>query len=252
MGEIYSVGHRITFTALQPYALTNQLESMVFDVEITKQIAIGTGLHSQVVFVRIIGERKGLDLPLVAKFYDHRFFQEVDPAEWPGGRLQRCLTMRSNELKAYQTLQPLQGSEIPKFLGEYTCRNPQTTDTAFSFPDAILLEFVDLQTLADIRPQDLSMTDRITLKDRAFAVLNKIHDLGVYHRDIRPANVFWNRSNDLKIIDYGLATFKDGKTTETIDEWTKLDKGQLMSMLVDYGIEYEGPRAASWFDKTGW
>ena len=147
---------------------------------------------------------------------------------------------RSNELKAYRTLQLLQGSEIPNFLGEYTCRNPQTTDTAFSFPDAILLEFVDLQTLADIRPQDLSMTDRITLKDRAFAVLNKIHDLGVYHRDIRPANVFWNRSKDLKIIDYGLATFKDGKTTDIIEEWTKLDKGHFISMLVTTVLSTRG------------
>src|SRR5579862_4285568 len=84
MGEIYSVGRRITFTASKPNAITEQLESMTFDVEITKQVVIGTWPHSQVVIVRIVGAKLGLDGPLVAKFYDHRFCQEVDSAEWPG------------------------------------------------------------------------------------------------------------------------------------------------------------------------
>src|SRR5579862_7396745 len=78
LGEIYSVGRRITFTASKPNAITKQLESMTFDVEITKQVAIDTGPHSQVI-VRIVGAKLGLDGPLVAKFYDRRFCQEVDP-----------------------------------------------------------------------------------------------------------------------------------------------------------------------------
>jgi serine/threonine protein kinase len=253
MGEIYNVGRRIRFTASKPDAITKQLESMTFDVGIIEQIAIGIGRHSQVVIVRIIGAvSMGLDVPLVAKFYDPRFCQEVDFSEWPGGRLQRCAVMKTNESKAYRTLEPLQGSEIPNYLGEYTCCSPETAATAYDYPDAILLEFIDLPTLADIQPPDLSMTDRVTLKNRAYIVLSKIHHLGVYHHDIRPANVFWDRSNNIKVIDYGLATFKDGRTTETIEEWTLLDEGQLMSLLDDYGIEYEGPSAAPWFDESEW
>jgi serine/threonine protein kinase len=253
MEEIYNVERQIRFTASEPNAITKQLESMTFDVGITKQVAIGPGRHSQVVMVRIIGaECKGLDVPLVAKFYDPRFCQEVDSCDWPGGRPQFCAATKTNESKAYRTLEPLQGSEIPNFLGEYTCCSPKSATTTFDYPYAILLELIDLPTLADIPPQDLSMTDRVTLKSRAYTVLRKIHDLGVYHHDIRPANVFWNRLSDLKVMDYGLATFKDGRTAKTIEEWTMLDKGQLMSLLHDYGIEYEGPSAAPWFDKSGW
>jgi len=253
VGEIYNVGQRIKFTASEPNAITKRFQSMTFDVRITKQIAIGPGRHSQVVIVRVVDAvSKVLDEPLVAKFYDPRFCQQVDSAEWPGGRRQLCDVMKTNESKAYRTLEPLQGSEIPNFLGEYTCSHPDTVATGFDYPDAILLELINLHTLADIRPQDLNMTDRVTIKNRAYTILSKIHHLGVYHHDIRPANVFWNRSNDLKLIDYGLATFKDGRTTETIEEWTMLDEGQLMSMLDDYGIEYEGPSPASWFHKSGW
>src|SRR5271155_5407352 len=98
MGEIYNVGRRIRFTASEPDAITKQLESMTFDVGITKQIAIGPGRHSQVVIVRIIGAvSKSLDVPLVAKFYDPRFCQEVDSSEWPGGRPQLCAVMKTNE-----------------------------------------------------------------------------------------------------------------------------------------------------------
>ena len=63
--------------------------------------------------------------------------------------------------------------------------------------------------------------------------------------------MFWDRLNNVKVIDYGLATFKDGRTTETIEEWTLLDEGQLMSLLHNYGIEYEEP-PAPWFDKSEW
>ena len=75
--------------------------------------------------------------------------------------------MKTNESEAYRTLEPLQGSEIPNFLGEYTCCSPETAATAFNYPDAILLEFIDLPTLADIQPPDLSITEIVMLKTRA-------------------------------------------------------------------------------------
>jgi serine/threonine protein kinase len=251
--EVYTVDQRIRFKASKPNAITNELESMTFDIKITQQLAVGQGIRSQVLVVRIVNQvNNTLDVPLVAKFYDARFCPEVDFTEWPGGRLQLCAAMKTNESKAYQKLEPLQGSEIPKFLGEYTCCHPDNAVMRIGYPDAILLEFVDLHSLADIRSQDLSTNDRDTLKNRAFTVLSKIHSLGVYHRDLRPENMFWNRLNDLKLIDFDQATFNDGRTTEAIEQWITSDKGQLMSMLHDYNIEYEGPPPPEWFVKSVW
>ena len=105
-------------------------------------------------------------------------------------------------------------------------------------------------TLGDIEPQDLSGDERCTLEKSGFAFLNKIHDLGVYHHDITAPNLFWDRSDHLMLADYETATFKDDFTIDYILEWGASDKGQLMSILREYGIEDKRPSAPSWFE--GW
>ena len=101
------------------------------------------------VVVRIVGAKKDLDIPLMAKAYDHRFCQEMDSAEYPSERLQ-CRAMKTNEANTDRMLELLQGSKIPNFLGEYTCRSQESATMVFDYPDVILLTLVNIQTLADI------------------------------------------------------------------------------------------------------
>ena len=99
--EVYAIGQRIRFNAPESSAITEQLKSMTFEVEITKQLAVGPDRCSQVLIVRMANVvNKTLDMPLVAKFYDPRFFRQVDSHEWPGGREQLYSAMKMKESKA--------------------------------------------------------------------------------------------------------------------------------------------------------
>lgn len=250
--EAYDVGRRFQLTAAEPNAMTAKLDSMTFDVEITKHLAVAPGRRCQVLVVRIINRvNAGLDPVFVAKCYDPTFCPEVDPVEWPGGRQVFCASLRSIETKAYKTLQPLQGTQIPTFYGEYKYDIPEDVPSQFSCADAVLLEVINHSTLGDIEPQDLAAEEKIALRDRGFTLLDQIHALGVYHHDIKAANLFWDRSNHLMLGDYESATFKSDSTIDRIAEWIASDKGQLISMFHDYGIEDTRPDAPSWFRSWG-
>jgi|SRR6056297_74695 len=40
---------------------------------------------------------------------------------------------------------------------------------------------------------------------QAYAVVHKLHDLGIYHRDIKPQNMIIDNNNDLYVIDLGMS-----------------------------------------------
>lgn len=45
-----------------------------------------------------------------------------------------------------------------------------------------------------------------------------IHSIGVYHRDVKPENIFVNVSGELVLADFGIAHFSDSTMTKTV-EW---------------------------------
>jgi serine/threonine protein kinase len=248
--EAYGLGRRFQLQAAEPNAITAGLDSMTLDIEITKHLAVGRDRRCQVLVVRIVNGGSADPNTFVAKFYDPTFCADVEPAEWPGGREQFCASCRSNETKAYKTLNQLQGTDIPIFYGEYKYQPPNDAPSQFSSAYAILLEVINHCTLGDIEPHDLAADEKGTLKDRGFALLDNIHSLGVYHHDIRADNLFWDRKKQLKLGDYEFATFKNERTTDRITEWVALDKGQLISMLEHYGIKDDRPQKAGWFTWT--
>lgn len=140
---------------------------------------------------------------------------------------------------------------IPNFYGQYKYYILDCVRSEFNSVDVILLERINHPSLNDIKSQDLTADEKIALKDSAFDVLDKIHDLGVYNLDIQAPNMFWDRSSHLVLCDFESATFKTESTVGHIATWVASDRGKLITMLDDYGIEDERPPAPGWFEE-GW
>lgn len=70
----------------------------------------------------------------------------------------------------------------------------------------LLFEFVDGGTLADrIRSGPLELEQVIDLGITLCGVLERIHDAGILHRDVKPSNIGYSRDGALKLLDFGLA-----------------------------------------------
>lgn len=78
----------------------------------------------------------------------------------------------------------------------------------------LVIGFVDGQSLAEI------LAGRIVLsRERTLAVLRQVlnglgaaHEKGILHRDLKPANVMVGPEGTVKLVDFGLATSRDGVT----------------------------------------
>jgi serine/threonine protein kinase len=84
----------------------------------------------------------------------------------------------------------------------------------------IVLEYVDGGTVVDSVPAkgSLSNSQAIIEMARLFASaadgLAAAHTVGVVHRDVKPANLLFDRdANELKVADFGLAHFTDRQTS---------------------------------------
>ena len=52
---------------------------------------------------------------------------------------------------------------------------------------------------------------------KLFGALNHMHSQGVVHRDIKPENIMLSKSDELKLIDFGIAKRQQGsKKLKTI------------------------------------
>ena len=40
---------------------------------------------------------------------------------------------------------------------------------------------------------------------KILSALNHMHSQGIVHRDIKPENIMFNKNNEIKLIDFGLA-----------------------------------------------
>jgi serine/threonine protein kinase len=202
---------------------------------------VGGHRRSQVLVVRIVEgtSRKLQESTFVAKCYDPRFSPSVHAAEWPGGPEQFCASGKNTESKAYKLLHQLQGIYVPTFYGDYTYQ--YSTDVQPGRADVILLQVVNDPNLGNLKPQDLSPTEIVALKAAAFTALDQIHLHGVYHRDLNPDNLFWNRGDHVKICDYEDAICGGDRNMDCIRRLVASDRGQLLSILVEYGVKDTRP-----------
>ena len=82
----------------------------------------------------------------------------------------------------------------------------------------LVSEFVEGITLADLlstkRPPP---RDAAALIASVADVLQYAHDMGVVHRDVKPANIMLDKDGKLRLMDFGLAKRETGNVTMTID-----------------------------------
>ena len=72
---------------------------------------------------------------------------------------------------------------------------------------ALALEFVEGETLAErIARGKLPIDDALRIAKQIAEALEAAHEQGIVHRDLKPANIKLTRDNQVKVLDFGLAT----------------------------------------------
>jgi len=79
----------------------------------------------------------------------------------------------------------------------------------------IIMEFVDGGTLAERIPQPLDVAIEVLLE--VTEVVACLHKAGVVHRDIKPRNIAFTGSGELKLLDFGLARLEREATMSGVD-----------------------------------
>ena len=106
------------------------------------------------------------------------------------------------------------------------------------------MQVINLPTLASINKADYQADELDVLERTASDLLNNIHEHGVYQLDIRPDNTFWHRSSQVFLCDFEDTTFREKKSD--VSELVHLDKGRLISMLVNAGVKDPRGRPPDW------
>ncbi|HET6867004.1 MAG TPA: serine/threonine-protein kinase [Solirubrobacteraceae bacterium] len=83
----------------------------------------------------------------------------------------------------------------------------------------IVMEYVEGETLADVIGSrgPLTPTEAIRVLRGVGAALDAIHDRGIVHRDVKPANVLLGRDGTVKLADLGVADVADRTRITTPD-----------------------------------
>lgn len=84
----------------------------------------------------------------------------------------------------------------------------------------IVMEYVEGQTLRDLIRADgpLSAERALPILAGVAAALDAVHDQGVVHRDVKPANILLGRDGRVKLADLGIAAVEDNTRITTSGE----------------------------------
>jgi len=92
----------------------------------------------------------------------------------------------------------------------------------------IVMELVEGKTVRElIRSKELDLLGAIDIGIQVAEGLAKAHELGIVHRDVKPANVMLTRDGHVKILDFGLAKLLDDSAGKPAGEGKGLDPSQM-------------------------
>ena len=80
----------------------------------------------------------------------------------------------------------------------------------------IVMELLEGENLEERRVRlggRVPIADALQIADAILDVLSAAHDHEVLHRDLKPENVFITRKNEVKLLDFGVARFNDGRSS---------------------------------------
>src|ERR1700738_5376441 len=172
---IYGVGSLLTLHTTKSESAT---DSTSICITIVQHLSVNIHRQSQTVVAKLMQGDVQYDrttLPtestFVAKFYDPEY--ALAGPEWSEGSDECCARSKGNEVKAYNLLRQLQGSDTPVFYGEYWYDRPTNIKSERRGRVAVLL----LEHVTDPVLSDLTLTpaDSPTLTSASFALLKKIH-----------------------------------------------------------------------------
>ena len=69
----------------------------------------------------------------------------------------------------------------------------------------------------------LPLDDALLIAEQALDVIAAAHDKGIIHRDLKPENLFWTAAGQIRVLDFGIARFR-----EPGDESTSTQTGMTM------------------------
>jgi predicted Ser/Thr protein kinase/membrane protein implicated in regulation of membrane protease activity len=108
--------------------------------------------------------------------------------------------------------------------------------------DFICMEYVEGETLQErIRRRALGIDEAMRYAIVMADAISAVHGAGILHRDLKPANMVITASQDIKLLDFGLAKFSEpAKVTELTDTRTMCTReGQILGT-----VSYMSPEQA--------
>ncbi len=119
--------------------------------------------------------------------------------------LARDQEMRSRFLREGYVANQIQHPGVVRVLDD------DTAEDGSVFLVMELLEGEMLESKVAREGGKLSVPEVVSVADRVLDVLAAAHTQGIVHRDIKPENIFITRDGGVKILDFGLAQFKQGQ-----------------------------------------
>ncbi|PIC21496.1 hypothetical protein B9Z55_026308 [Caenorhabditis nigoni] len=150
-------------------------------------------------------------------------------------KMERCAVSYKNEVEAYEKLMGVQG--VPKFYSTFR-------EQGFTF---LQLELVGINLLQFVRAKGrkLRRTEAFKLVPQMIDILEQIHERGLVHADIKPANFAFglgSECNRLYMLDFGFTSPFLDSDGEHLEATTRPPRGTVLYMSANQHLSIYNSR----------